>query len=107
MNLFWIFYYLMLLGICNVFSKTNNNKFINYFFNPIIFSFFGSVWFINPGSSELAPIFSILFLELSIIESNGITRLIRPLLASIFLFQSISLVYYFYGKRDSKMKRSL
>ena len=96
----------MLLGICITFSKTNNNKFINYFFVPIIFSFFGSVWFVKPGSDELAPIISILFLELSIIESNGIKRLIRPLLASIFLFQSISFVYYFYKRRDSKMKRS-
>lgn len=104
MNLFWIFYYLMLLGICIIFSKTNNNKFINYLFVPIVFSFFGSVWFTSPGSDNLAPIFSILFLELSIIESNGINRLIRPLIVSILVFQLLSFLYYFYRKTSQKEK---
>ena len=77
---------------------------MNFFLTPIIFGLFGSIWFIEPGSYEFSPIASIFFLEASIIESNGINRLIRPLIGFIFLLELISLSYYFYLKRTFKKK---
>mgnify|MGYP001217001798 CR=1 FL=1 len=98
MNFFYIVYYFLIFLICYLFSKLNKNKFINYFFIPIIFGVFGSLWFINPGDSSLAPIISIIFLESTIMNSNGLERLIRPLITSIFILEILSLVLYFLKK---------
>lgn len=104
MIFFWLFYYLLLTGICYFFIKAIKNKFIVYLFTPVLFGFFGAIWFVKPESYNLAPIFSILFLELSIVESNGINRLLRPLIASIFFLQLLSFLYYFYQKNLNKEK---
>ena len=102
MIILWVFYYLFLILICYSLSKIINNKFIKFFLIPIIFGIFGAFWFAEPGGNEIAPIISILFLELSILQSNGFDRLIRPLVSFIFLFQIISLIYYFYLKKTFK-----
>ena len=99
---FWIFYYLILIFICYALSKVIQNKFIKYFLIPIVFGLFGSFWYLEPGKNEIAPTISILFLELSIIESNGIERLLRPIISLIFFLELISLIYYFTHKRFSK-----
>lgn len=99
MTFFWLFYYLLLIVICYFFIKSIKNKFLVYFFTPVLFGFFGAVWFVKPENYNLAPIFSILFLELSIIEFNGMSRLLRPLLTSIFILQLFSLLIYFYQKK--------
>lgn len=99
MIFFWLFYYLLLTIISYFFINTIKNKFLIYFFTPVLFGFFGAVWFVKPESYDLAPIFSILFLELSIIEFNGMSRLLRPLLTSIFILQLFSLLIYFYQKK--------
>ena len=98
MIFFWFFYYLFLLSICYLFINSIKNQFLVYFFTPVLFGFFGAIWFVKPESYNLAPIFSILFLELSIVESNGINRLLRPLLTSIFILELFSLLFYFYKK---------
>tara|TARA_B100000989_G_scaffold180052_2_gene135285 strand:+ start:20674 stop:20985 length:312 start_codon:yes stop_codon:yes gene_type:complete len=103
MIFFWFFYYLILIFICFSLSKVIQNKFINYFLIPIIFGIFGSVWYLEPGKNEIAPIVSILFLELSILESNGINRLLRPIISFILLLELISLVSYFLQKSFSKI----
>ena len=102
MILFLIFYYLVLILTCYSLSKFIDNKFVRFFFIPIIFGIFGSFWFIEPGGNEIAPIISILFLESSILESNGFDRLIRPVVSFIFLLELISLIYYFYSKKTFK-----
>lgn len=99
MIFFWIFYYLSLSLICYSFSKIIKNKFINYFFIPIIFGVFGSIWFTHPGSNNLAPIISIIFLETSILNTNGLERLIRPMIGIIFVLEILSLILYFLNKR--------
>ena len=102
MIIFWLFYYLVLIFICYFLAKIINNKFIKFFLIPIVFGIFGAIWFIEPGGNEIAPIMSILFLESSILESNGFNRLIRPLVSFIFLLELISLIYYFYTKKILK-----
>mgnify|MGYP005691027199 CR=1 FL=1 len=102
MIIFWFFYYLFLIFICYSLSKIVKNKFKKFFLTPIIFGIFGAVWFVEPGGREIAPIISILFLESSILESNGLNRLIRPLISFIFLLELISLIYYSYTKKNFK-----
>ena len=101
MILFWTFYYFVLFFLCYLFIKINKNKFINFFVVPIILGVFGSVWFSFPGGTELSPIISLLFLESTIIESNGFDRLYRPMLGFIFVFEILSLTYYFFSKRNN------
>ncbi len=102
MIIFWLFYYLVLIFICYFLAKIINNKFIKFFLIPIVFGIFGAIWFIEPGGNEIAPIMSILFLESTILESNGLNRLIRPLISFIFLLELVSLIYYFYTKKILK-----
>ncbi len=102
MIFFWMFYYFLLIFICFLFKKINKNKFLNFFTIPLIFGFFGSVWFVTPGSNEVAPIIAIFFLESSILNFNGYDRIVRPLISSIFIFELISLTLYFYLKNFSK-----
>ena len=103
MIFFWFFYYLILIFICYSLSKVIQNKFIKYFLIPIIFGIFGSLWYAEPGKNEIAPIISILFLELSILESNGINRLLRPIISFILFLELISLISYFIHKSFSKI----
>tara|TARA_Y200000002_G_scaffold25259_1_gene19034 strand:- start:188 stop:502 length:315 start_codon:yes stop_codon:yes gene_type:complete len=102
MILFWFFYYLVLTLTCYSLSKFVNNKFIRFFFIPVIFGIFGAIWFIEPGKNQIAPIISIVFLEASILESNGINRLLRPMISFIFFLEIISLIIYFYLKKIFK-----
>lgn len=96
----WLLYYFSLILVCYLFSKILSNKFIKFFFIPVLFGIFGSFWFIEPGSNEVAPIVSIIFLESSILDSNGNNRLLRPMVSFVFVFQIISLVYYFTTKNS-------
>ena len=96
----WLLYYFSLILVCYLFSKILSNKFIKFFFIPVLFGIFGSLWFIEPGSNEVAPIVSIIFLESSILDSNGNNRLLRPMVSFVFVFQIISLVYYFSTKNS-------
>ncbi len=103
MIFFWFFYYLILIFICYSFSKVFQNKFIKFFLIPVIFGIFGCLWYVEPGKNEIAPIISILFLELSILESNGINRLLRPIISFILLLEFFSLISYLIQKRFSKI----
>ena len=58
-----------------------------------------TVWFKSPGESVIAPIISIFLLEYTILENNGVIRILRPLvLVSFFL----SIIALFIWKRRSK-----
>ena len=100
----WVIYYLFLFFLILIFINLTSNKFIKFFFTPILIGIFGAFWFIEPGSNDLAPIFSILFLETSILDSNGLERLMRPLIGFIFLLEVFSLIYYFFLKKIPKKK---
>ena len=95
MIFFWLSYYLLLILICFFIAKALENRFLVYFFTPVLFGFFGAIWFLKPGNYDLAPISTILFLELFVVESNGLYRLLRPLLTTIFFLQILSLLYFF------------
>lgn len=102
MIFFWFIYYSILILICYLFIKLVSNNFIKFFFTPILFGIFGSFWFLEPGGYEIAPIISILLLESSILEFNGLGRLLRPAISFIFFLELISLIFYFYTKKIFK-----
>ncbi len=75
----------------------------NRFFKVVVFCFslalMTTVWFKSPGESVIAPIISIFLLEYTIIENNGIERILRPLgFVSFFL----TMTALFIWKRKSK-----
>ena len=80
------------------FYKLFSSKFIGFIAAIIIFALLSGVWFISPGSQKLAPIISILFLENTIIESNGYLRLFRPFLISISTGIFFGLIFIFLRK---------
>ena len=58
-----------------------------------------TVWFKSPGENVIAPIIPIFLLEHTILENNGVIRILRPLvLVSFFL----SIIALFIWKRRSK-----
>ncbi len=87
MTYFWAFYFLLSFLISFSFLKLFSNFFLRYLFFLISLSLLSSVWFLEPGSNNLAPIISIIFLENTITENKGFYRLLRPLIATtIFIF---------------------
>jgi len=83
---------IFLAYLCSLLFKSNMNKALIFSF---IFSFFGSLWFREPGSDEIAPIISIFLLEMSILESNGLERIVRPFIFSFV----VSFAGYFFIKK--------
>ncbi len=105
MLIFWILYFVLSFLISFAFYKLFSFQKLGFIFSIILFALLSGVWFIYPGSQELAPIASILFLENTIIESNGYLRLFRPFLISLFVGLSFSLFYVFLKKRLGFRKR--
>tara|TARA_B100001057_G_scaffold449793_1_gene491300 strand:- start:753 stop:938 length:186 start_codon:yes stop_codon:yes gene_type:complete len=56
-------------------------------------------WFKIPGENVIAPIISIFLLEITILESNGYYRIIRPL---VFSFIALILIALFFWKKKSR-----
>ena len=105
MLFFWIFHFLLSFVISYSFYRLLSSKSLGFIIAVSIFGLFSGVWFIYPGSQEFAPILSILFLENTIIESNGYLRLFRPFLISLFLGLFLGLIYIFFRKRLNQRKR--
>ena len=105
MLIFWIFFFMLSFLISFSCYKLFSSKFLGLVVAIIIFAFLSGVWFISPGSQKLAPIISILFLENTIVESNGYLRLFRPFLISISVGILIGLIFVFLRKRLILRKR--
>ena len=105
MLFFWILYFLLSFLISFAFFKLFSYRRIGFISSIILFGLLSGVWFIYPGSQELAPIASILFLENTIVESNGYLRLFRPFLISLFLGLFLSLIFIFFRKKLLLRKR--
>ena len=89
MIFFWLFYFFLNFLISLSVFKILNNKFLGIVLAFLVFGTLSGIWFIYPGSQNLAPIVSIFFLENTIVESNGLIRLLRPL----FFLNSILLIF--------------
>ena len=105
MIIFWTLYYFLSFLISFAFYKLFSNQTLGFISSIVMFGLLSGVWFIYPGSQELAPIVSILFLENTIVESNGYLRLFRAFLISLFLGLLLGLIYIFLRKRLALRKR--
>ena len=105
MLVFWTLYFILSSLISFAFYKLFSHRGLGFIFSIILFGLLSGVWFIYPGSQELAPIASILFLENTIVESNGYLRLFRPFLISIFVGLFFGLIFIFFKKKLSIGKR--
>ncbi len=105
MYFFWILYFALSFLISFAFYKLFSYRTLGFISSIILYGLLSGVWFIYPGSQELAPIASILFLENTIIESNGYLRLFRPFLISLFVGLFFGLIFIFLKKKLSIGKR--
>ena len=105
MLIFWIIFIMLSFLISFSFYKLFSSKFLGFVAAILIFAFLSGVWFVYPGSQELAPITSILFLENTIVESNGHLRLFRPFLIFLFIGLFLGLIFVFLRKMLFVKKR--
>ena len=105
MLFFWGIYFVLSFLISFAFYKLFFYRKLGFALSIALFGLLSGVWFIYPGSEELAPIASIIFLENTIVDSNGYLRLFRPLLISLFVGLFFSLLYFFLKKRLGVRKR--
>ena len=97
--IFWVLYFFISFILSILLSFLVENRFFKILIFSTIFSIFSTIWFKNPGMSSLAPIFTIFFLESTIVENNGLTRLFRPM---IFIFILIFIASLALWKKDTK-----
>ncbi len=105
MLIFWGLYFALSLIISLSFYNLFSHRILGFVLSIIFFGLLSGVWFIYPGSQELAPILSILFLENTIIENNGFLRLFRPFLISLILGLFFGLIFIFLKKRLNLKKK--
>tara|TARA_A100001011_G_scaffold332396_1_gene359455 strand:- start:633 stop:956 length:324 start_codon:yes stop_codon:yes gene_type:complete len=105
MLFFWTLYLAFSFLISFAFYKLFSHRWLGFVLSVILFGLLSGVWFIYPGSQELAPIVSIFFLENTIVESNGYLRLFRPFLISLFVGLFFGLVFIFFKKKLGFRKR--
>ena len=90
MIFFWFLYIFLALIISYLLSLMVTKRYLKI----IIFSFSIStlitIWLKSRGSTSIAPIFSIFILESTIIDANGIERILRPFFL-VFLISLVSL----------------
>ena len=94
MTFFWLIYVLLSFGISFLLSFLFKKHYMQIFVFSFTLSVFLTVWFKEPGVSTLSPIFSIFFLELTILDDNGFYRLIRPFLLFFLVTFVLSLAFW-------------
>ena len=99
MILFWIIYFFLSFGISFLLSLLVINKFLKIIIFSFSLSLMTTIWFKIPGEDIVAPIISILILESTILENNGIERVLRPLGLITFF---VTLITLFIWKKKSK-----
>ena len=62
MIIFWLLYYLLSFLIAFLLTKFFEKRLLKITIFSVVISLLGSIWFISPGSSQLAPVVSIFFL---------------------------------------------
>ena len=99
MIFFWITYFVLSFGISFLMSKFSKRRFLKVLLFSVSLAVLSTVWFKNPGENLIAPIISIFILESTILEGNGLIRIIRPMGFVSFFIILISL---FLWKKNTK-----
>ena len=101
MIFFFFFIYLVIsLFICSFLRSLFKNKHLKRLFFSFFFSLFTTIWFSIPGSNQMAPIFSIMIVD--VLEGNEFfsMRIFRPF---ITLFVFIIIIDYLFFLRKTKI----
>ena len=99
MIFFWVLYLVISFVISYCLSFFFKKRLLKIFIFSFSLSLMISFWYKIPGENDVAPIFTIFFLENTILDDNGIMRLIRPLVLSILVILIITLLVW---KKNSK-----
>ena len=97
--MFWIFYFLTSFAISFLLSMIVKKRTLKILIFSFSLSIMISFWFKNPGDNNLAPILSIFFLESTILEENGLMRLIRPFAFTALLVTVLTFIFW---KKNTK-----
>ena len=81
--------------IASIANKTISRTLLFSFFISLFLTF----WFKSPGDNTVSPFLSILLLENTILENNGLIRIIRPF--GLFFFVS-SIISFLILRKISK-----
>ncbi len=98
MIFFWFLYFLISLFISYLLSLLVDNRILKAMIFAIALSLMCSVWFKIPGANDFAPIISIFLLETTILENNGLQRILRPL--SLISFIVIIFALFLFKKKS-------
>lgn len=99
--LFWLLYFFLTLFISVLIRKFFHSRFLKSLSFSLTFSFFISIWFSQSGSSDLAPIFSIMIFDMIQDSESNLIRLLRPF-GLIFLIIFISDLVFSLRKKQAK-----
>ena len=91
---FFITYLFLSFAISYLMTLFASRRFFKILIFSLSLSLFITFWFRNPGESYLAPIISIMFLESTILEGNGIYRVLRPLAITFLFLLIISAIFW-------------
>ena len=94
MILTWFLYTGLSIFIGFLLSMLVKNKFFQIFLFSLYVSLTITPWFKIPGESFFAPIFTIFFLESTILEKNGLERILRPLFISFIFTYLVSFIFW-------------
>ena len=90
---FWFLYLFISLIISYLLSLLVNKRILKAIIFSLSLSSMCAVWFKIPGENLVAPIISIFLLESTILENNGLERILRPLILISFFLTSITLFF--------------
>ncbi len=99
MIIFWIIYFSLSFGISFFISKLVNKRVLKVLIFSICLVLLSSIWFKSPGENILVPSLTIFLLESTILEDNGLMRILRPMVLSTLFVAVISL---FLWKKNTK-----
>tara|TARA_B100001109_G_scaffold254706_1_gene255210 strand:+ start:1838 stop:2134 length:297 start_codon:yes stop_codon:yes gene_type:complete len=94
MIIVWLLYYFLSFLIAFLLTIFFEKRLLKTLIFSLVISLLGTIWFISPGSSQLAPIASIFFLETTIIEYKGYLRIFRPFVILFLLTFTLSLIFW-------------
>ena len=97
--MFWIFYFLTSFAISFLLSLIVKKRILKILIFSFSFSLMISFWFKNPGDNNIAPIFSIFLLESTILEENGLMRLLRPFALTTLFVTALTFIFW---KKNTK-----
>ena len=94
MIFFWVLYLVIALIMSYSISFFFKKRFLKIFFFSFSLSLMISIWFKIPGENYIAPIITVFLLENTILDDNGVIRLLRPLLFSTLIIFFVTLLFW-------------